>query len=183
MQQQNIEKEKSKTNKENIMKNIYIDKVVVNIGVGEAAEELDRAIKILELVTKKKCVKTRCKVKLPTWGIRPGLPIGTKTTLRGKDAFNFIQLTLKAKKDKLNKKSFSKDGNFSYGVEEYLDVPGIKYDPDLGVRGFDVCVNLRRNGYRVKLRKHNKNKIGKKHLISKEEAINFIKEKFKIVIE
>lgn len=170
-------------NKQNIMKEIFIEKVVVNIGVGESGAELEKAMKIITLITKKKAVKTMAKVKLPTWGIRPGLPIGCKTTLRGKDAEDFIILTLKAKRNNLNKKCFSKEGNFSYGIHEYLDVPGIKYDPELGIRGFDVSVNLKRKGYRVKQRKHNKSKIGKKHKVSKEDAIEFIKEKFKVVVK
>jgi large subunit ribosomal protein L5 len=184
--QEKIQKTKleSKTKPEkNIMKDVYVDKVVVNIGVGESGAELEKAVKILELVTKKHGIKTKCKVKLPTWGIRPGLPIGCKTTLRGKEAMDFVDLTLKAKKHILKKKSFSKDGNFSYGIKEYLDVPGIKYNPELGIRGFDVCVSLRRRGYRVKLRKVKATKVGKKHLITKEDAMEFAKEKLKVVIE
>ncbi len=170
-------------NAENPMREIYVDKVVVNIGVGEAGEELEKGIKILELVTKKKAVKTVAKVKLPTWGIRPGLPIGCKTTLRGKDALDFIALTLKARDNKIPKASFTNDGIFSYGIKEYLDVPGIKYDPNLGIRGFDVCVVLGRKGNRVKLRKYNISRVGKKHKISKDEAIKFAQEKLKAVVE
>ena len=168
--------------KQNNMKEIFIDKVTVNMGVGQAGEELEKGLKILELVTKKKPVKTIAKVKLPTWGIRPGLPIGGKVTLRDQEAMDFLDLTLKAKSYKLNKKSFSNDGNFSYGIKEYLDVPGIKYDPNLGIRGFDACVSLKRKGYRVKLRKYNFAKIGKNHQITKDDAIDFAKEKLKVVI-
>jgi large subunit ribosomal protein L5 len=170
-------------NKENPMKEIYVDKVVVNMGVGEAGDELEKGLKILQLVTKKKPVKTVAKLKLPTWGIRPGLPIGGKVTLRGKEALEFVDLTLKAKEYKIPKKSFTADSIFSYGIKEYLDVPGIKYDPNLGIRGFDVCVVLRRRGDRVKLRKYNISRIGKKHKIAKEDAIAFAKEKLKAVVE
>jgi large subunit ribosomal protein L5 len=180
---QEIKKEPKVKAEKNVMKDVYVDKVVVNIGVGESGAELEKALKILELVTKKHGVKTKCKVKLPTWGIRPGLPIGCKTTIRGKEAIDFIGLTLRAKKHILKKKSFSKDGNFSYGIKEYLDVPGIKYNPELGIRGFDVCVSLRRRGYRVKLRKIKAAKLGKKHLITKEDAMEFAIEKLKVVIE
>lgn len=174
----------SETNeKNNNMKDILIDKVTVNIGVGEGGEELNKAQQILEMITKKKTIKTLCTVKLPTWGIRPGLPIGCKTTLRGKDAEEFIIWTIKAKNNILSKKSFTNQGNFSFGVKEYLDLPGIKYDPNLGIRGFDVCVNLKRRGYRVKLRRHNKAKLGKNHVISKADAIDFVKEKLKVVVE
>jgi len=178
-----IKKEPKVKSEKNPMKDIYVDKVVVNIGVGESGAELEKAVKILELVTKTHAVKTKCKVKLPTWGIRPGLPIGCKTTMRGKAAEDFIDLTLKPKKHIIKKKSFSKDGNFSYGIKEYLDVPGVKYDPELGIRGFDVCVSLRRRGYRIKLRKFRSAKVGKAHLITKEDAMEFAKDKFKVVVE
>jgi large subunit ribosomal protein L5 len=180
---QEVKKEPKIKNQKNPMKEVYVDKVVVNIGVGESGAELEKAVKILELVTKKHAVKTKCKVKLPTWGIRPGLPIGCKTTLRGDEANAFIDLTLKAKKHILKSKSFSKDGNFSYGIKEYLDVPGVKYDPELGIRGFDVCVSLRRRGYRVKLKKIKSARVGRNQLIKKEDAIEFAKDKFKVVVE
>jgi large subunit ribosomal protein L5 len=169
--------------KTNPMKEIFVEKVVVNIGVGEGGPELEKAIKIIKLLTNKPAVKTMCKVKLPTWGIRPGIPIGCKTTLREQDALDFITLTLKAKRNIIKKKSFSKDGNFSFGIHEYLDVPGIKYDPDLGIKGFDVCVSLKRKGFRVKQRKNNAFKVGTTHKISKDEAIKFAEEKLKVVIE
>ncbi|HNW05945.1 MAG TPA: 50S ribosomal protein L5 [archaeon] len=169
--------------KNNPNREIFVEKVTVNMGVGEAGEELEKGLKILQLVTKKKPVKTVSTFKLPTWGIRPGLPIGGKVTLRGKGALDFIDLTLKAKNNKIKKKSFSNEGVFSYGIHEYLDVPGIKYDPNLGIRGFDVCVSLKRKGYRVKQRKYNIAKVGKKHRITKDEAIEFAKEKLKIVVE
>jgi large subunit ribosomal protein L5 len=168
---------------QNPLKKVLIDKVTVNIGVGETGEELEKAVNILKLLTKKTPVKTKAKVKLPTWGIRPGLPIGAKVILRGKDAEEFIGWTLKAKENKLSKKCFSEQGNFSYGIHEYLDLSGIKYDPNLGIRGFDVCVNLKRKGYRVKQRKYNKQKIGKTHVVTKQDAIDFVIEKFKIVVE
>ncbi|MFA5746345.1 MAG: 50S ribosomal protein L5 [archaeon] len=173
----------TKESNNNPNKEIFVEKVTVNMGIGEAGEELEKGLKILQLVTKKKPVKTHAKVKLPTWGIRPGLPIGGKATLRGKAALDFIELTLKAKENKISKRSFTNDGIFSYGIKEYLDVPGIKYDPNLGIRGFDVCITLRRRGYRVKLRKYDISKVGQKHRITKDEAIAFAKEKLKVVVE
>jgi large subunit ribosomal protein L5 len=169
--------------KDNKMREILIDKVTINIGVGEGGDELEKARQILKMLTKTKNVKTVCKVKLPTWGIRPGLPIGCKTTLRNKEAEDFLIWTLKAKDNTLSKKCFTKEGNFSYGIKEYLDLSGIKYDPNLGIRGFDVCVNLKRKGYRVKLRKYNNSKIGKNHIVSKDDAINFVNEKLKVVVK
>ncbi|MFH0906317.1 MAG: 50S ribosomal protein L5 [archaeon] len=175
-----ISKEKRLENK---MREIVLEKIVINMGVGQSGEELEKAVKIMKMITNKTPIKTICKVKLPTWGIRPGLPIGCKVTLRGKDALDFINLSLKAKKFRLPKKSFNRDGNFSYGVSEYIEMPGVKYDPSLGIRGFDVCVNLKRRGYRVKLRKYNSRKIGINQIIGQNDAIKFAEEKLKIVVE
>jgi len=84
---------------------------------------------------------------------------------------------------KLKSASFTSYGNFSFGIKEYIDIPGMSYDPSIGILGMDVAVNLGRPGYRVKYRKRRSSKIGKNHLITKEEAIEFIRNKFNVVIE
>ncbi len=165
-------------NKSNPMKKIRIEKVTVNIGVGEAGERLDNEIKVIEQLTKKKAVKTLCKVKQPGWEIREGLTIGAKITLRGNEASEFLKSTFIAKQNELLKKNFDRTGNFGFGIKEHIEMPGVKYDPKLGIIGFDVLVTLERPGYRLKRRKIKKSSVGKKHRITKEEAIAFVKEKF-----
>ncbi len=167
----------------NKVKEIKIEKITVNMGVGESGEELKKAIKILKKITGKKPVQTLCKVKAPTLNIRPGLPIGTKLTLRGNDAVEFLQKVLAAKENVLQKKNFDRNGNFGFGIKEYIDLPNIKYEPELGIRGFDVLVALKRAGYRVKRRKIGKTRIGKKHCVSREDAMSFIKNTFGVEIE
>ncbi len=166
----------------NPMKKIKIEKVVVNIGIGEGGEELNKAKKILELITKSKPVETICKVKNPSWGIRPGLPIGTKVTLRKNKAVEFLKRAFNAIDNKLSSKQFDREGNFSFGIKEYIDFPDVKYDPKLGIKGMDVCVSLERAGYRIRRRKIQRRKIGRKHKITKDEAINFIKTTFGVEI-
>ena len=165
------------------MREIFVGKVVVNMGVGESGEELEKARKILEQITNAKAVKTRAKVKQPKWNIRPGLEIGVKTTLRGKKAIEFLKNALLAKDNTLSKKNIDERGNFGFGVREHIELPKTKYDPKLGIKGFDVLVSLERPGYRVKRRKHCKKKIGRKHVISRKEAIEFVKEKFGVSVE
>ncbi|RLG69671.1 MAG: 50S ribosomal protein L5 [Candidatus Iainarchaeum archaeon] len=166
----------------NPMREIRIEKVVVNIGVGEGGEELDKAKKILKLVTKAKPVETICKVKNPTWGIRPGLPIGAKVTLRKEKAKEFLKRAFAAIGNKLSAKQFDKEGNFSFGIKEYIDFPDVKYDPMLGIKGMDICVTLERPGYRIKKRKIQRKKVGKKHKVTKEDAIEFVKNSFGVEI-
>jgi large subunit ribosomal protein L5 len=165
------------------MRQIKVEKVTVNIGVGSAGESLENAKTLLERITGKKVVETKAKRRNPAFKLRPGLPIGVKVTLRGEDAINFLKRALAAKKNKLKASNFDEFGNFSFGIHEYIDLPGVKYDPSIGLYGFDVCVTLQRPGKRVALRRRKKSKIGKKHFIKKEEGINFVRETFGVTVE
>lgn len=173
---------------ENPMRSIRIEKVVINVGIGEPGERLDKAEDMLKRIAKTitgndyKPVRTVAKKKIPKWGIRPGLKIGLKLTLRGEDAEKFLRAALEAVENKIPARSFDEHGNFSFGIREYIDLPGIKYDPKVGIFGMDVCVSLERPGYRVKRRKVRRAKVGKTHLITKDEAIQFIKEKYGVEV-
>jgi len=169
--------------KENPMREILIDKVTVNIGVGSPGEKLDNAKELLRRLTNHVPVETLARRREPAFKIRPGMPIGVKVTLRGKEAGDFIEKALAAKKRILSAKNFDKFGNVSFGIAEYIDFPGAKYDPSMGMYGFDVCVTLKRRGRRVAERKLKIAKIGKSHRITKEEAIEFLKSKFNAKIE
>ncbi|MCD6247780.1 MAG: 50S ribosomal protein L5 [Candidatus Diapherotrites archaeon] len=166
----------------NRMREIRVEKVVINVGVGKTGEELQKAQKIIEKITQAKAVKTKAKVRQPKWGIRPGLEIGVKVTLRGKKALDFLRKALETKEFTLKESQFDNFGNFAFGVAEHIELPGVKYEPELGIIGFDVIVALERPGYRVKRRKYKKAKVGKKHRITKEEAIEFAKEKLGIKV-
>ncbi len=161
---------------------INIEKVTVNIGVGTAGEKLEKAKKLIEKITGQKPVQTVTNKRIPTWGVRKGLAIGTKVTLRGKKAEEFLNKCLDAVERKIKAKSFDENGNFAFGIREYIEIPGIKYDPEIGMFGFDVCVTLKKKGYRVKNRKIKKSKYPKRHAIKKEDAIKFIKEKFNVEV-
>jgi large subunit ribosomal protein L5 len=160
---------------ENPMRQIVIDKVTLNIGVGKSGKELEGAKGLLEKLSGAKAVLTTAKVRNPIFHLKKGDPIGTKTTLRGKLAMDFLLKALKAKDNAISGRSFDRTGNFSFGVPEYIDFPGAKYDPKIGIIGFDVCVSLRRRGARVALRRHARSDVGKKHKITREDAFEFAK--------
>ena len=163
------------------MRNIRLEKVTLNIGCGSDREKLERATKLLEKLTGRKVVITKTR-KRTTFGMARNRPIGVKVTLRGKQAEDMLKKALEAVGFKLKASQFDEFGNFSIGIREYIDLPGIKYDPSIGVLGMDVCVTLERPGYRVKRRKVKKSKIGRKHIITKEEAMEWVKSKFGVSI-
>jgi large subunit ribosomal protein L5 len=155
------------------MRKVRLEKVTLNIGTTTDKEKLERALKLLEKLTGRKPVVTKTH-KRNTFGIAKGRPIGAKITLRGKEAEEMLKKVFSGVDNMIKLKQIN-DGNFSIGVKEYIDLPGVNYDPDIGVLGFDCTVTLERPGYRVKRRRLRKAKIGKKHLITKEETVEWIK--------
>ena len=166
----------------NKMQNIRIEKLTLNIGVGQAGDKLEKATILLNKLTNKKPVQAVSKKRIPTWGVRPGLAIGAKVTLRGKEAGEMLSRLLKAVEYKLKESSFDKEGNFSFGIKEYIDIPQIDYIVEVGIIGLEASVTLERPGFRVKKRKYEKKNLPKKHRITKEEAINYIQTNFKAQI-
>ncbi len=164
----------------NPMKEIKIEKIVLNIGTGEAGNKLAKAIKLLNSITKLKAIATTTKKRIPTWGIRPGLTIGCKVTLR-KNRIEILKNLLIAKENRLKQSNFTA-GTISFGIPEYIDIPGAQYDADIGIIGLDVSIALQRKGYRIK-RKSQKKRIKISHQITKQESIEFMKKKFNINIE
>ncbi len=158
----------------NKMRKIMLGKLTLNIGAGESGPELEKSKKLLEKISKKK-VLTTITHKRTTFGVAKRRPIGVKVTLRGKDGLELLKQLIKAVDNKIKPSQFDINGNFSFGIKEYINIPGIKYDPDIGIRGMDVCVTLERPGFRIKRRMIKPKKVGKKHRISREEAIEFIK--------
>ena len=164
------------------MRIIRVQKAVVNIGVGEAGENLEKAEKVLKMITNRTPVRTISKTTNRDWGIRNGMPIGCKVTLRDEEAEEFITRALWVKENRIADYSFDPEGNFSFGISDYTDFEGMKYDPRIGILGLDVCVTLARPGKRVSLRNISSRKLPPTQRISKEEGIVFVKNKFKVEV-
>ena len=160
-----------------------IEKVVVHMCVGKSGEELVKAEKLLNQLTNTKTVRTVSTHRIPAWSLKRGEPIGCKATLRNENADDFLKRALDAKENIIKKSCFDKLGNLSFGIHEYIDLPGAKYDPEIGIFGMNINVTIERPGYRIKKRHLKKAKIPVKNLISKNEAIEFIKEKFNVTVE
>ena len=164
------------------MREIRVEKITLNFGAGANQAHLEKGIKLLKMVSGKDPIKTLAKARIPTWALRPGLPIGCKITLRGLHARELLGKLFTAADDTLSPKSFDAQGNFSFGVKEYINIPGVKYDPEIGILGFDVAVTLFRRGYRVMRRARLRSTIGHAHRISKEEAQAFVGDIYRVKI-
>ena len=166
----------------NPMRQIRIEKLTLNIGSGTNSSKLEKGMKLIQNIAGRPPVKTFTTKRIPTWGVRPGLPIGCKLTLRKKEAVEMLERLLKSKENRLSSRQFDSSGNFSFGIHEYIDIPGAKYDPVIGIMGLEVCVTLERIGFRIKRRRSKNAKIPKKHLISKDEAIEYISNNFSVEV-
>ncbi|MFQ6127638.1 MAG: 50S ribosomal protein L5 [Thermoplasmata archaeon] len=164
------------------MRDLRVEKTVVNIGVGEAGERLLKAQKVLGMLTDQKPIETISKTISKDLGIRKGMPIGCKVTLRGKKAEEFLKRALWVKNNKLADYNFDPEGNFSFGVPDYTEFEGMKYDPEIGIFGMDISVSLKRPGYRVTKRRRKTSKIPRKHRVTREEGIHFMREKFGVEV-
>ncbi len=165
------------------MRTIKVEKITLNIGTGEPGDRLDKAAKFLQGLTGEKVVKTQTKKRIPTWKIRPGLTIGCKVTLRGEKGKKMLKRLLQAKNNKLKEGNFDGNGNLAFGIREYLDIPDAKYDAEVGIIGLEVAITLGRPGFRIKRRMIKMKKIPKRHRITKQESIEFMKSQYGIEVE
>ena len=162
------------TKEDNVMRNIEIDKLVINCCVGEPGDKLTKAAKVLKDLSGQEPVLNQAKITIRSFSIRRGDKIATHVSIRGDKAKDILERGLKVKDFQLNKNSFSNTGTFGFGITEHIDL-GLRYDPYTGIFGMDFFVVLKRPGARVSRRKHGQSKIGNNQKISKEEAQEWFK--------
>lgn len=165
---------------ENPMRQIRIEKVTLNIGCGDDKQKIERAQKLLEKITEGRPVITKSK-RRSTFGIAKGSPLGVKITLRNNKAEQFFNSVLKSVDNLVKTSQIDNSGNISFGIKEYIDLPNVRYSPEIGMVGMDAAVTLERPGYHVKRRRVRKAIIGKTHKINKEDTINWLKQRGVIV--
>ena len=166
----------------NFMRRIILDKVTVNIGLGESGERLQKAYQLLQDLTGAKPVYTKARKSIREFGVRKGAPIGVKVTLRGEKAVEFLKKALAAVNYRIKASSFDDYGNVGFGITEHVLIPGTRYDPEVGIFGMDVVLTLIRPGYRVMRRRRKYTRIPKRHRVTKEEAMEFLKQNFNVTI-
>ncbi len=165
---------KTNPDKINPMRKLRLEKVVLSVGGTE--DYLEKGVKLLGRITNKKPSKMRSKKRIPSLGVRPRLEVGTVVSIR-KNADELLRKLLESIDNTLNKNQIS-ENNFSFGIKEYIEIPGIEYQKDIGIMGFDVTVVFKRAGKRIKFKKIKRGKIPSKQKISKEEIIKFMEENF-----
>ncbi|NJE07207.1 50S ribosomal protein L5 [Thermococcus sp. M39] len=164
------------------MRRPRVAKVTINIGVGESGERLTKAETMLQQLVGQKPIRRRAKKTNRDFGIRRGEPIAVKVTLRGKKAYEILKRLLVAVDNKLKASNFDEHGNVCFGIEEHINIPGVEYDPEIGIFGMDVCVTLERPGFRIARRRRKRTKIPTRHKLTKEEGIVFMQEEFGVEI-
>ena len=159
---------------ENPMRKIKIEKLVLS--VGGIGENLEKGFKLLSFITKRKPAKMKSSKRIPSLNVRPGLEVGVVITIR-KDKEELLKRLLAAVDNTLRKKQIS-ENNFSFGIKEYLEIPGMEYQRDIKIMGLDVTIVFKRAGRRIKLKKIKKGRVSKKQIISREEIIKFMEDNF-----
>lgn len=165
------------------MRRIAIAKVVINIGVGKSGEAVQRARRVLEQITGQKPSERKAKESIRDFGIHRGEPIGLVVTVRGEGTRELISRLLTAREKKMNESSFDPRGSVSFGLKEHIEIPGVRYDPEIGIWGMNVSVYLQRPGGRVSRRLRKPSPVGKSHVVSKEEAMEFFRREFGVTIQ
>lgn len=159
-----------------------IEKITINIGVGEAGERLKKAETVIQNLTNHKPIETVSKTTNKEWGIRKQMPIGCKVTLRGNDADAFLKEALFTRENKIADYSFDDQGNLSFGVPDHTLFRSQKYDPNIGIFGMDVCVTMKKPGFRVKKRRIAPRHIPYRHRPTRDETKKFFAETYNVEV-
>lgn len=164
------------------MKKITIAKVVLNMGIGKSGEPIEQAKRALQHISGQKPSPRNARATQRDWGVHKGEPIGVAVTLRRQPAIDLLKRLFAAKGNQIKGSSFDEFGNLSFGIKEHIDIPGVKYDPQVGILGLNASVALQRPGFNIRVRSKHKASVGGHHRISSQEAKEFLTREFGIEV-
>lgn len=166
--------------KMNIMRNIEIEKIVIHCGGTE--DKLERSIKLLKKITNGTIYIKKSTKRIPAFGISPGKKSGCKVTIRKKEQINdLLKRFFSALDNKLRKRQIT-ENQACFGIKEYIEVPGLDYEREIGILGFEVMIIFKRKGKRVKMKKRKRGKFPKKQNVMIEEIIDYLKKNYKVEV-
>jgi len=163
--------EKKVKSENNVMRKARLEKVVLNCG--GSGEKLERAVKLLQILTGRKVMESVSTKRIPSLGVRPGLKTGAVVTIRGKEKEMLLKRLFGAVNNTINKKQVM-ENHFSFGIKEYLEIPDMEYQRDIGIIGLDVTAVFTRTGKRVKLKKAKQGRYPKKQEVSIGEITDYL---------
>ena len=153
------------------------------MGVGKSGDVIETAKKALDQISGKKSCSRNARETQREWGIRKGEPIGAAVTVRGEDAKALLKRLLESKGNIVKGKSFDNFGNYSFGINEHIDIPGVKYEPSIGILGLGISITLSRPGYGIRKRSKHKASVWKHHVITSQEAKDYLTKEFGVTVE
>jgi len=165
---------------QNPMREIEIEKMVLNCG--GIGDKLEKSVKLLEMITKRKIQRLKSTRRIPAFAIAPGKESGCKVTIRDQEKIkNLLKRFFAVLENEISGKKIT-ENHFAFGIPEYIEIPGLEYDRDVGILGFEVDVVFKRKGKRVKMKKIKKGKYPKKQNVTKQEIIDYLIKNFEMEI-
>jgi len=159
---------------ENKIRELKVEKVVLNIGGVD--DKLEKGVILLKEITGRTPMKVKATKRIPTWNVRPGLEVGVKVTLRGPEAIEMIKKLLPAVDNTLKERQIQ-DNFLSFGIHEYIEIPGMTYIREVGIMGLEVTVVFTRAGKSIEKRKIKRGK-SKRLTVSRGEIEEYLANKF-----
>ena len=164
-------KKEEKMKTENPMRKIKMEKLVLSCG--GTAEKLEKSVKLLTVITKRKIKEVVSSKRIPSFGVRPGLKTGAVVTIRGAEKEALLKRLFVAVNNKIKKKQIETN-HFSFGITEYLEIPDMEYQRDIGILGLNVTAVFARAGKRVNIKKKKQSKTPAKQDVKPEEIIEYL---------
>ena len=168
-QEKIIEKKASKA--ENPMRKMKLEKLILSCG--GSGEKLEKSHKLLSILTSRKIKQVESHKRIPSFGVRPGLKTGAVVTIRGDEKEALLKRLFSAVSNKIRKKQIV-NNHFSFGIEEYLEIPDMEYQRDIGIIGLNVTAVFSRAGKRINIKKIKQSKTPKKQDVTAEEIVDYL---------